>query len=182
MEALAAHVKKHLFIYVCCMCEGKFVSSQGLTAHLKESHTEQDQDQAFTRCINSSFYLMQPGEKIWGNEEQEDARNRVKECNTELKGGIDGSGEEDGTLNLERGVENGGTQLVTQEMEQYGVSSESQETILPADKCSTANTKSKTAVSVGLSNISSVPLTEEQPQQKEKVNEHDGLTQSLNHF
>uniref|UniRef100_A0A674P6J1 Zinc finger and AT hook domain containing n=1 Tax=Takifugu rubripes TaxID=31033 RepID=A0A674P6J1_TAKRU len=119
MEALAAHVKKHLFIYVCYMCEGKFVSSQGMTAHLKESHTEQDQDQAFTRCINNSYYLMQPGENIWGNEEREDARNRIKECNTELKGGDDGRVEEDGTLKLESGVENGGTKSLSQEMEQH---------------------------------------------------------------
>ncbi|XP_011603794.1 zinc finger protein ZFAT isoform X1 [Takifugu rubripes] len=168
MEALAAHVKKHLFIYVCYMCEGKFVSSQGMTAHLKESHTEQDQDQAFTRCINNSYYLMQPGENIWGNEEREDARNRIKECNTELKGGDDGRVEEDGTLKLESGVENGGTKSLSQEMEQHRVSSETQVTVLPADKCSNASTTSKTAVSLGVSNISSAPLTEEQTQQKEK--------------
>lgn len=175
MEALAAHVKKHLFIYVCYMCEGKFVSSQGMTAHLKESHAEQDQDEAFTCCINNSYYLMQPGENIWGNEEREDARNRIKECSTELKGGDGGRGEEDGTLKLESGVENGGTKSISQEMEQHGVSTEVQVTALPPDKCSNASTTSKTAVLLGVSNISS-PLTEEQTQQKEKVTEHDGQT------
>lgn len=179
MEALAAHVKKHLFIYVCYMCEGKFVSSQGMTAHLKESHAEQDQDQAFTRCINNSYYLMQPGENIWGNEEREDARKRIKECNTELKGGDDVRGEEDGTLKLESGVENGGTKSLSQEMEQHGVSPETQVTVVPADECSNASTTSKTAVSLGVSNISSAPLTEEQTQQKEKVTEHDGQTPSI---
>lgn len=179
MEALAAHVKKHLFIYVCYMCEGKFVSSQGMTAHLKESHAEQDQDQAFTRCINNSYYLMQPGENIWGNEEREDARNRIKECNTELKGGDDGRGEEDGTLKLESGVENGGTKSLSQEIEQHRVSPETQVTVVPADKSSNASTTSKTAVSLGVSNISSAPLTAEQTQQKEKVTEHYGQTQSI---
>lgn len=179
MEALAAHVKKHLFIYVCYMCAGKFVSSQGMTAHLKESHTEQDQDQAFTRCINNSYYLMQPGENIWGNEESEDARNRIKECNTELKGGDDGVGEEDGTLQLESGVENGGRKSVSQEMEQHRVSSETQETVLPTDKGSSASTTSKTAVLLDVSTVSSTPLTEEQTQQKEKVTGHDGQTQSI---
>lgn len=159
MEALAAHVKKHLFIYVCYMCEGKFVSSQGMTAHLKESHAEQDQNQAFTHCIDNSYYLMQPGENIWGNEEREDARNRIKECNTELKGGDDRRGEEDGTKSL------------SQEMEQHGVSSETLVTVVPADKCSSASTPSKTAVSLGVSDISSAPLTDEQTQQKEKVTE-----------
>lgn len=172
MDALAAHVKKHLFIYVCCMCEGNFVSSQRLMVHLKESHAEQDQDQAFTRCINNSFYLMQPGDSIWGNEEREDVRNRIKECTTELKGENEGRRAEDGTLNAERQVENGDTKLVSQEIEQHGVSSETEKTQLPADKCSSASTKSQTPVSLGGNDLPS-PLTEEQSQQKEKVNEHN---------
>lgn len=180
MDALAAHVKKHLFIYVCCMCEGNFVSSQRLTAHLKESHAEQDQDQAFTRCINNSFYLMQPGDSIWGDEEREDVRNRIKECKTELKGGNEGRSVEDETLNAELRVENGGTKLVSQEIEQDGVSSETQKTQLPADKCSSAGTKLQTAVSLGV-NDSPSPLTEEQSQQKEKVNGNN-VWHKFNHF
>lgn len=182
MDALAAHVKKHLFIYVCCTCEGKFVSSQRLTAHLKESHAEQEQDQAFTRCINNSFYLVQPGDSIWGNEEREDATNRIKEGKTELKGGDEGRGTEDGMLKIEGRVENGGTKLVSQEMEQHGVSSETPETRLPADTCSSASLKSQTAVSLGGNNLSSVPQTEELVQQKEKVNEDNGLTNIFNHL
>lgn len=171
MDALAAHVKKHLFIYVCCMCERNFVSSQRLTDHLKESHPEEDQDQAFTRCINNSFYLVQPGDNIWGNEEREDERNRIKECKTELKGGNEERSVEGETLNAERQVENGDTKLVSQEIEQHGVSSETQKTQLPADKCSSASTKSQAVVSLGNDLPSS--LTEEQSQQKEKVNKHN---------
>lgn len=145
------------------------MSSQRLTAHLKESHAEQDQDQAFTRCINNSFYLMQPGDSIWGSDKREDVRNRMKECKTELKGGNEERSAEDETLNAERRVENGGTKLVSQETEQHGVSFETQITQLPADKCSSASTKLQTAVSMGVNGLSS-PLTEEQSQQKEKVN------------
>lgn len=88
MDALAAHVRKHLFLYVCFVCDGKFVSSQRLTGHLKESHAELDQEPAFTNCINSSFYLMQPGGGIWGNnEDREDTEETVKEkCRIEQEG------------------------------------------------------------------------------------------------
>uniref|UniRef100_A0A672FQ88 C2H2-type domain-containing protein n=1 Tax=Salarias fasciatus TaxID=181472 RepID=A0A672FQ88_SALFA len=58
MAALAAHVMKHLFMYVCCVCDDKFVSSQRLKSHL-ESHPELDQDQAFTDSINCSYHLIQ---------------------------------------------------------------------------------------------------------------------------
>ncbi|XP_029308329.1 zinc finger protein ZFAT isoform X2 [Cottoperca gobio] len=73
MATLAAHVRKHLFLYVCCVCDDKFVSSQRLKSHLKESHPELDQGQAFTDCINNSYYLMQPGRGMWGDDEREDA-------------------------------------------------------------------------------------------------------------
>lgn len=95
MEALAAHVNKHLFLYVCCACDGKFVSSQKLVGHLKESHAELDQEETFTNCINNSFYLMQPGEAIWGNEEREDTEERVnQECRIEQEGEDKRKGEE----------------------------------------------------------------------------------------
>lgn len=76
IEALAAHVRKHLFLYVCCECDGKFVSSQRLMGHLKEYHAELDQEQAFATSIDSSFYLMQPGGGIWGSEHRGDAVER----------------------------------------------------------------------------------------------------------
>lgn len=79
MDALAAHVRKHLFLYMCCVCDGKFVSSQILKSHLKESHSELDQEQAFTDCINNSYYLIQPGGGMWGEEEREDTEAGGKE-------------------------------------------------------------------------------------------------------
>ncbi|XP_039661132.1 zinc finger protein ZFAT-like isoform X3 [Perca fluviatilis] len=79
MATLAAHVRKHLFLYVCCVCDGKFVSSQRLKSHLKESHPELDQGQAFTDCINNSYYLIQPGGGMWGDEERGDPANGMEE-------------------------------------------------------------------------------------------------------
>ncbi|XP_068613195.1 zinc finger protein ZFAT [Brachionichthys hirsutus] len=79
MAALAAHVRKHLFLYVCCVCDGKFVSSPRLKGHLKESHAELDQEQAFANCINSSFYLTQPGGDMWGKEGKEDTVEGMNE-------------------------------------------------------------------------------------------------------
>lgn len=98
MEALVAHVRKHLFLYVCCVCDGKFVSSQKLVGHLKESHAELDQAQALTNCINNSFYLMQPGRATWGNEEREDTEERVSQgCRIEQEGEDKREGEEGST-------------------------------------------------------------------------------------
>ncbi|XP_029928604.1 zinc finger protein ZFAT isoform X2 [Myripristis murdjan] len=71
MSALASHVRKHLFLYVCCSCRGTFVSSQRLKSHLKESHPDLDQEQAFTDCINNSYYLMQPGGEGWREGQEE---------------------------------------------------------------------------------------------------------------
>lgn len=99
MDALAVHVRKHLFLYVCCVCEGKFVSSQRLTGHLKELHAELDQDQAFTDCINNSFYLMQPAEGIWGNGDREDAGEMMKENSRIEQDGEDERGREEVTRN-----------------------------------------------------------------------------------
>ncbi|KAM9352899.1 zinc finger protein ZFAT [Symphorus nematophorus] len=88
MTALAAHVRKHLFLYVCCMCDGKFVSSQRLKSHLNESHAELEQELAFMDCINNSYYLMQPGGGMWGNEEREDTEDRgmKEDCRIEQEG------------------------------------------------------------------------------------------------
>uniref|UniRef100_A0A8C2XCT9 Zinc finger and AT hook domain containing n=1 Tax=Cyclopterus lumpus TaxID=8103 RepID=A0A8C2XCT9_CYCLU len=78
MATLAAHVRKHLFLYMCCVCDGKFVSSHRLRSHLTESHQELDQEQAFTDCINNSYYLIQPGGGMWGDEEREDTETGMK--------------------------------------------------------------------------------------------------------
>ncbi|XP_030606742.1 zinc finger protein ZFAT isoform X2 [Archocentrus centrarchus] len=74
MAALAAHVRKHLFLYLCSVCNEKFVSSQRLKSHLTECHPELDQEQTLTDCINSSYYLAQPGGAMWGSEENADAQ------------------------------------------------------------------------------------------------------------
>lgn len=100
-------------------------------------------------------------------------RNRIKEPQTELKGGNQGRGAEDETLNAERRVDDGSTKLVNQEIELHSVSSETQKIQLPADECSSASTTLQTAVSDSPS-----LLTEEQSQQKEKVDEHN-VTNSI---
>ncbi|XP_039974627.1 zinc finger protein ZFAT-like isoform X2 [Xiphias gladius] len=79
MGSLAAHVRKHLFLYVCRVCDGKFVSSQRLKIHLKESHPELDQERAFTDSINNSYYLIQPGGDMWGDEGRVDTERGTQE-------------------------------------------------------------------------------------------------------
>ncbi|XP_041843986.1 zinc finger protein ZFAT-like isoform X2 [Melanotaenia boesemani] len=78
MAALAAHVRKHLFIYICCTCNEKLVSSQRLKSHLEETHPELNQEQAFTDSINISFYLTPP-EGGRGREEVEDTERGAME-------------------------------------------------------------------------------------------------------
>nr|XP_043890897.1 zinc finger protein ZFAT-like isoform X2 [Solea senegalensis] len=100
MDALTAHVRKHLFLYVCCDCDGKFVSSQKLKSHLKESHPDVELEQAFTKCINSSYYLIQPGGDMWGEEDRGDTERGVQEEDRTVervtqKVGINGVGEEE---------------------------------------------------------------------------------------
>ncbi|XP_056237895.1 zinc finger protein ZFAT-like isoform X1 [Seriola aureovittata] len=96
MDALTAHVRKHLFLYMCCVCDGKFVSSQRLKSHLKESHPELDQEQAFTDCINNSYYLIQPGGGVWGDEERDTERGKKEEHRIEQEGEDDRMTEEGG--------------------------------------------------------------------------------------
>lgn len=67
LSGLSAHVRKHFFVYVCCVCNSMFVSCPKLKTHLSESHPELDQEQAFTECIQCSFQLIQPG-ATWGQE------------------------------------------------------------------------------------------------------------------
>ncbi|XP_059921337.1 zinc finger protein ZFAT-like isoform X3 [Gadus macrocephalus] len=65
MSALGAHVRKHLFLYVCGRCGVTCTSSQRLRAHLKERHPDAEPEQAFVDCINGSYCLMQPGDDAW---------------------------------------------------------------------------------------------------------------------
>uniref|UniRef100_A0A8C2J8B7 Zinc finger and AT hook domain containing n=1 Tax=Cyprinus carpio TaxID=7962 RepID=A0A8C2J8B7_CYPCA len=62
--ALQAHIRKHPFIYVCAICQEKFVSSVRLRSHLREFHPESDEPSAFANSINSSFCLLKPGDDI----------------------------------------------------------------------------------------------------------------------
>ncbi|XP_042346614.1 zinc finger protein ZFAT-like isoform X2 [Plectropomus leopardus] len=116
MATLTAHVRKHLFLYVCCVCDGKFVSSQRLTSHLNESHPELDQVQAFTDCINNSYYLIQPGGAMWGDKELEDAE---KGTNEELR--IVQEGEDERTREEGRSNGVGGGEWRDGEVEQLEV-------------------------------------------------------------
>ncbi|XP_056301186.1 zinc finger protein ZFAT-like isoform X2 [Pseudoliparis swirei] len=97
MATLTAHVRKHLFLYMCCVCDGTFVSSHRLRSHLKESHQELDQEQAFTDCINNSYYLIQPGGGMWGEGEREDTETGMKgDPRMEQEGEAESMREEDG--------------------------------------------------------------------------------------
>jgi len=65
MAALSAHVRKHLFLYVCSFCGEPCVSSQRLRAHLKERHPEAEPEQAFAECIEGSYCLIPSGDEAW---------------------------------------------------------------------------------------------------------------------
>ncbi|XP_038153352.1 zinc finger protein ZFAT-like isoform X1 [Cyprinodon tularosa] len=81
MVALAAHVRKHLFLYICSVCNKKLVSSQRLRAHLEESHSELDMEQSFIDCINISYCLIPPKE-VGGSEggEKREGEATLKEA------------------------------------------------------------------------------------------------------
>ncbi|XP_053289288.1 zinc finger protein ZFAT isoform X2 [Pleuronectes platessa] len=98
LDALAAHVKKHLFLYMCSVCDGKFVSCQRLKSHLKESHADLDQEQAFSDCIDNSYFLKQPGGDARGDEERVDTEGGgQEEPRTEQEGEDERMREEGGS-------------------------------------------------------------------------------------
>ncbi|CAG6015820.1 unnamed protein product [Menidia menidia] len=107
MAALTAHVRKHLFLYICRVCNEKFVSSQRLKSHLEESHPDLDQEQAFTDCINTSYYLIPP-EGGGGGEDTEGGA--AKELSTVQKGGNDQMGKEDGRNGAEAEEQRNGSE------------------------------------------------------------------------
>lgn len=100
MVALAAHIRKHLFLYVCSVCDKKLVSSQRLRGHLEESHPELDMEQTFINCINISYYLILPeggGESEEGGEKEREATFKEGEAaGTKIEGnkGLGGADEE----------------------------------------------------------------------------------------
>ncbi|XP_005516949.1 PREDICTED: zinc finger protein ZFAT isoform X1 [Pseudopodoces humilis] len=63
-QALELHVRKHPFVYVCSVCLKKFVSSVRLRAHIKDVHTDLQEDSVFNSSINQSFCLLEPGGDI----------------------------------------------------------------------------------------------------------------------
>ncbi|CAL8289112.1 unnamed protein product [Merluccius merluccius] len=90
MTALCAHVRKHLFLYVCRRCGETCVSSQRLRGHLKECHPDAEQEQVFAECIDSSYCLIQPWDDAWreqgarGGREQSEVEARVESGETAL--------------------------------------------------------------------------------------------------
>nr|XP_020511113.1 zinc finger protein ZFAT isoform X1 [Labrus bergylta] len=116
MSALAAHVRKHLFLYVCCVCDRTFVSSLTLKSHLAETHPELDQEATFGDCINNSYCLTQPGGDMWGNEEREDT-----EDGKENKRRTEHDGEERGAREEGRGQGVGEEVWKAEEGERLGV-------------------------------------------------------------
>lgn len=70
LSVLTAHVRKHCFLYTCCICKSMFVSCHRLKTHLTESHPEVDQEQVFTDCINRSYQLIHPSGGIWAQDSE----------------------------------------------------------------------------------------------------------------
>ncbi|XP_037836291.1 zinc finger protein ZFAT isoform X2 [Kryptolebias marmoratus] len=95
MVALAAHVRKHLFLYVCCACDRQLVSSHRLRGHLKESHPELDPERAFADSISISYCLIPPE----GGGGSEEAQRRAMEEHEE---GEDDRGEAVGIKERDR--------------------------------------------------------------------------------
>ncbi|XP_074540259.1 zinc finger protein ZFAT isoform X2 [Halichoeres trimaculatus] len=118
MSTLAAHVRKHLFLYVCCECDEKFVSSHRLKSHLEETHPELDQEAAFTDSINNSFCLTQAAQNLWEEGERED----IEEGRMN-KQGIEQEGEDEecgGNDEEEAGGEGKGMEVTASEDRKQG--------------------------------------------------------------
>ncbi|XP_041105172.1 zinc finger protein ZFAT-like [Polyodon spathula] len=63
-QALEVHIRKHPFIYLCTVCQHKFVSSVRLRSHIKEAHANLAETTVFSDSINQSFCLLEPGGDI----------------------------------------------------------------------------------------------------------------------
>ncbi|XP_056378776.1 zinc finger protein ZFAT [Hyla sarda] len=63
-QSLELHIRKHPFVYVCCKCFKKFVSTVRLKSHIKEFHPDVQEDLIFSNSINQSFCLLEPGSDI----------------------------------------------------------------------------------------------------------------------
>ncbi|XP_037532997.1 zinc finger protein ZFAT [Nematolebias whitei] len=95
MVALAAHVRKHLFLYACCACDRQLVSSHRLRSHLEESHPELDQERAFADCINISYCLIPPEGRGGSEEAQRREMEEHKEGEDDRNDAV-GNKEQDG--------------------------------------------------------------------------------------
>uniref|UniRef100_A0A8C7ZR88 Zinc finger and AT hook domain containing n=1 Tax=Oryzias sinensis TaxID=183150 RepID=A0A8C7ZR88_9TELE len=111
--ALAAHVRKHLFIYVCCVCKENLVSSHRLKDHLEKSHSELDKEQAFINSINMSYYLVPPDgeEQEWEAGEKNQLTN---ETNEEQTNTLEGNTEDAQVQENEKKKEGEGKELCAQ--------------------------------------------------------------------
>uniref|UniRef100_A0A3B4F2M2 Zinc finger and AT-hook domain containing n=1 Tax=Pundamilia nyererei TaxID=303518 RepID=A0A3B4F2M2_9CICH len=135
MVALSAHVRKHLFLYVCSVCNEKFVSSQRLKSHLTECHPGLDQEQTFTDSINSSYYLAQPGGDMLGSEASMD----TQECRIPQEREEDRIREEDGQHGTGgKEWEDVEREQLREEREQEEAAAEKMSHINTPDSCSSA--------------------------------------------
>lgn len=78
-QALQAHVRKHPFVYVCSVCQQKFVSTVRLKLHFTESHPGLDESATFAESIKSSFCLLKPGDDIQRDMLRQDELEMSKE-------------------------------------------------------------------------------------------------------
>lgn len=87
-----------------------------------------DQDQAFTDCINNSYYLIQPGGGMWGDEEREDAEEETMEKQHIEQDGEDKRREEVRRIGVgeEEWQDAGGEQLEVAERESQKEEAQSQ--------------------------------------------------------
>ncbi|XP_023143081.2 zinc finger protein ZFAT isoform X2 [Amphiprion ocellaris] len=156
MATLATHVRKHLFLYVCCVCDKKFVSSQRLKTHLKESHPELDQNQAFTDSINSSFYVVQPGGGVWGSEEDTE-RGGKPDQRTEQEG-------EDEHVREEGGRSEGGQ--LSEEREEDQPQKESAEEVQVIEATTGSSDRPDEATDMETSHETTETCNSERPEEK----------------
>ncbi|RXN01616.1 Zinc finger protein ZFAT [Acipenser ruthenus] len=117
-QALEVHIRKHPFIYLCTVCQHKFVSSVRLRSHIKEAHAHLEETAVFSDSINQSFCLLEPGGDI-----QPDA---LKERELQMT-------EELSLLNAQHalGAELGNTEEVTTEQFAHGVAGDNLEGDFP---------------------------------------------------
>uniref|UniRef100_A0A096M243 Zinc finger and AT-hook domain containing n=1 Tax=Poecilia formosa TaxID=48698 RepID=A0A096M243_POEFO len=167
MVALTAHVRKHLFLYVCSVCSKKLVSSQRLRGHLEESHPELDMEQTFINCINISYYLILPegggGSEVAGGKEREATFKEGENAGTKVEGNKGPGGDEEELRNDgKQQQEEEQTQSVQMMEEEKGKEDRlsidrTQENTQPDVVNSSAVSSTASSSSSGVSNSSDLP-------------------------